>query len=268
MSDDNFARIVELSHDYTGIVLGPHKRDMIYGRLSRRIRGLGLRNFDQYCDLLEQEGSEELNNFINAITTNLTSFFRENHHFEFLKKTVIPELLEKNRSSKRIRFWSAGCSTGEEPYSLSVVLNETVDRRTWDAKILATDLDSNVLNHGKAGVYDIGRIEGITEERRKAWFLRDPAQPQMVKVKPALQQLISFKRLNLLEPWPMKGRFDVIFCRNVVIYFSKDTQRTLFNRYADLLVDGGYLFIGHSETLHRVSDRFDSLGRTIYQKKR
>ncbi len=267
MSDANFARIAELAHDYTGIVLGPHKRDMIYGRLSRRIRGLGLKNFNQYCDLLEQERSPELSNFINAITTNLTSFFRENHHFDFLKDTVLPEIMEKNKVGKRIRFWSAGCSTGEEPYSLSIVLNEQVDRRVWDTKILATDLDSNVLNHGKSGIYDVGRIESIDETRRKKWFLRDPAQPQVVKVKPALSQLISFKRLNLLEPWPMKGRFDVIFCRNVVIYFNKDTQRQLFNRYADILADGGYLFIGHSETLHRVSDRFESLGRTIYRKK-
>jgi chemotaxis protein methyltransferase CheR len=266
MSEANFNRLSELAHDYTGIVLGPHKRDMIYGRLSRRIRALKLNNFDAYCQLLEAEGSGELSNFINSITTNLTSFFRENHHFEYLRTTVFPALKEQNKDSRKIRIWSAGCSTGEEPYSLSIVLNEFFDPRTWDLKILATDLDSNVLEHARAGVYDQQRIQTVNEDRRKQWFLKDPARPDLVKVKPQLQSLISFKRLNLLEKWPMKGSFDVIFCRNVVIYFNKDTQRELFDRYADILHPRGHLFIGHSETLHRVSERFDSLGKTIYQR--
>ncbi|MCG8613484.1 MAG: chemotaxis protein CheR, partial [Pseudomonadales bacterium] len=266
MTDANFARIASLASDHTGIVLGPHKRDMIYGRLARRMRALRLQNFDQYCDVLAQDRSPELSNFINAITTNLTSFFRESHHFEFLQDTVLPQLKITNRASKRIRIWSAGCSTGEEPYSLSITLNESVDLKSWDAKILATDLDSNVLQHGSNGVYDIQRIENMAEERKRKWFLKDPQRPDVVKVKPVLQDSIRFKRLNLLEAWPMKGSFDVIFCRNVVIYFSKDTQRVLFDRYADILSDGGYLFIGHSETLHRVTDRFRSLGKTIYQK--
>lgn len=266
MSEGNFNRISELAHDYTGIVLGEHKRDMIYGRLSRRIRALKLKNFDQYCDLLERDGSEELSHFINSITTNLTAFFREKHHFDYLQETVLPHLMEKNKVSRKIRVWSAGCSTGEEPYSLSIVLNEFFDTKSWDVKILATDLDSNVLDHGRRGVYDFQRVEGIEESRRKRWFLKDPARPDVVKVKPALQSMISFKRLNLLEPWPMKGSFDVIFCRNVVIYFNKDTQRQLFGRYADILRPKGNMFIGHSETLHRVSDRFESLGKTMYQK--
>lgn len=266
MSEANFSRLSELAHDYTGIVLGPHKKDMIYGRLSRRIRALKLRNFDDYCDLLEVDGNAELSNFINSITTNLTSFFREKHHFDYLQDTVLPALKEKNKTTRKIRVWSAGCSTGEEPYSLSIVLNEFFDVRSWDIKILATDLDSNVLNHGRNGVYDVQRIQTIDDARRKKWFLKDPSKPDVVKVKPELQSLISFKRLNLLEDWPMKGPFDVIFCRNVVIYFNKDTQRVLFGRYGDILQSRGHLFIGHSETLHRVSERFESLGKTMYQK--
>lgn len=267
MSDDNFAVISGLAHDYTGIVLGHHKRDMVYGRLARRIRSLRLSNFDQYCELISDSSSGEINYFINAITTNLTSFFREPHHFDFLKNTVLPELQRKNSQKKRLRIWSAGCSTGEEPYSLSIVMNEVMNMAGWDCKILATDLDSNVLAHGQQGIYDIARIDTVSEVSKKRWFLKDAKNPGLVKVKPALQQCLSFKRLNLLESWPMKGKFDVIFCRNVVIYFNKDTQRELFERYANILVDGGYLFIGHSESLHKVSDRFVSLGKTIYQKK-
>lgn len=264
MSDENFATVSKLAHDFTGIVLGSHKRDMVYGRLARRIRALGLNNFDQYCDLISEPGTRELSNFINAITTNLTSFFRERHHFDYLREVALPDI--RARNARRLRVWSAGCSTGEEPYSLSLVLNEEMDTRRWDCKILATDLDSNVLQHGARGIYDLHRIETLDAHQKKRWFMRDPNDSQVVRVKPELQSLIRFKRLNLLENWPMKGPFDVIFCRNVVIYFNKDTQRRLFDKFADMLCDKGYLFIGHSESLHRVSDRFKPLGHTIYQK--
>lgn len=267
MTDANFAIISDLAHNYTGIVLGPHKRDMVYGRLARRTRSLGLSNFDQYCGLISDPLSKEISFFINAITTNLTSFFRESHHFDYLRETVLPELKKKNLHSKRLRIWSAGSSTGEEPYSLSIVMNECMDMKQWDCKILATDLDSNVVAHGQQGVYDIARVDTVSEQSKKRWFLKDAKNPEQVKVKPDLQQAISFKRLNLLEKWPMKGPFDIIFCRNVVIYFNKDTQRELFERYANMLADGGYLFIGHSESLHKVTDRFTLLGKTIYQKK-
>ncbi|WP_250658772.1 CheR family methyltransferase [Alkalimarinus coralli] len=266
MTDENFEVISALAHNYTGIVLGAHKRDMVYGRLARRTRALGLSNFDQYCELISDSSSPEISLFINAITTNLTSFFREPHHFDFLKETALPDIQRKNSLNKRLRIWSAGCSTGEEPYSLSITVNENMDMARWDCKILATDLDSNVLSHGHNGVYDISRIDTLTEQSKKKWFYKDSQNPEVVKVKPALQQCLRFKRLNLLEDWPMKGPFDIIFCRNVVIYFNKDTQRQLFDRYADILADGGYLFIGHSESLHKVTERFTSLGKTIYKK--
>lgn len=267
-TDANFERIRQFVTEHTGIVLSDAKKDMVYGRLSKRIRKGGFGSFDAFCDALETGDEDEQDFMINAITTNLTAFFREKHHFEFLAHTVIPELIEKKSHNKRIRIWSAGCSTGEEPYSIAMVLKEFLpDFDQWDVKILATDLDVNVVAQGQSGIYRADRIEGLPDERIKRWFKRGRGdKANMVKVSPELQQMISFKRLNLLKEWPMKGQFDFMFCRNVVIYFDKDTQRILFERYADILAPEAHLFIGHSETLYKVSTRFDSLGHTIYRK--
>ena len=225
-----------------------------------------MKTFQEYLVYLNSpKGDEEIGYLINAITTNLTKFFRENHHFKFLRDTAFPELIKKNASSKKIRIWSAGCSTGEEPYSLSICCHEKLPVRNWNVKILATDLDTNVVATGKRGVYAIDRVEGIDPEVRKRWF-QVSSNGKEVRVKPTLQDLITFKPLNLLGKWPMSGQFDIIFCRNVVIYFDKPTQKVLFDRYADLLAPGGYLIIGHSESLNKVSTRFESLGQTIYQK--
>lgn len=264
MSVENFLVIRKVAYDFTGIQLSDHKKNMVYSRLARRLRQLGIAKFDQYCEILQLPDHPEHNEFINAITTNLTSFFREDHHFDYLKNTALPDLIRKHQRDKRIRIWSAGCSVGEEPYSIAMVVKEKI-HPSWNTKILATDLDSNVVAHGSAGIYESDRIESVSAERRKKWFKHSP-DGGSVKVSPNLRDLITFKQLNLLERWPMKGPFDVIFCRNVVIYFDKDTQRKLFDRYADMLAPGGYLFIGHSETLHRVTDRFKSLGKTMYQK--
>jgi len=265
MSQKNFDQVKEVAYALTGIKLTDHKKNMIYSRLARRIRQRGLNSFDDYCLLLNQQGNDEATEFVNAITTNLTSFFRENHHFEYLKNHVFPELIKKNSRSRRVRVWSAGCSTGEEPYSIAICLSEQMPVSSWDIKVLATDLDTNVVAHGKRGVYQDDRIESIDQGRSRKWFLRD-ASGSEVRVKRSLQELVTFKQLNLLERWPMKGPFDVIFCRNVVIYFDKETQKKLFNRYADMLAPGGHLFIGHSENLHKVCSRFESLGKTIYRK--
>jgi len=267
-TDASFERIRQFVTEHTGIVLSDAKKDMVYGRLSKRIRKGGFGSFDAFCDALEAGDEDEQDFMINAITTNLTAFFRENHHFEFLANTVIPDLVEKNKHNKRIRIWSAGCSTGEEPYSIAMILKEFLpDFDQWDVKILATDLDANVVAQGQSGIYRADRIEGLPEHRIKRWFKRGRGDnADLVKVSPELQQLITFKRLNLLDQWPMKGQFDFMFCRNVVIYFDKDTQRVLFERYADILAPEAHLFIGHSETLYKVSTRFDSLGHTIYRK--
>ncbi len=267
-SDKEFKFISKLVGERTGIVLSDAKRQMVYGRLSRRLRQLKLNRFSDYCELLTSGDEHELVEFTNAITTNLTAFFRENHHFEFLKQTVLPELLEKNADSRRIRIWSAGCSSGEEPYSIAMCVREIIPKNAgWDVKILATDLDSNMVERGKAGIYTAERVEGLSPERMKRWVKRGKGDnADKVKMHPELQSLITFKQLNLMHQWPMKGPFDFMFCRNVVIYFNKETQRQLFERYADLLADDAYLFIGHSESLNKVTDRFRLLGQTIYQK--
>ena len=267
-SDKEFQFISDLVGERTGIVLSSAKRQMVYGRLSRRLRQLNLTKFSDYCDMLTSGHEEELIEFTNAITTNLTAFFRENHHFEHLKDTVIPEIIKNNANTKRIRIWSAGCSSGEEPYSIAMCLREALPKSSgWDIKILATDLDSNMVQRGKDGVYTSERVEGLTPARMKRWVKKGMGEnADKVRMSDELRDLITFKELNLMEAWPIKGPFDFMFCRNVVIYFNKDTQRILFDRYADLLAPKAHLFIGHSESLNKVTDRFALLGKTIYQK--
>ncbi len=266
MTYENFLHIKKLAYKITGISLSDHKQNMIYGRLARRLRALGLQNFDQYCGILEAGDEAELHEFVNSITTNLTAFFRENHHFEFLRDQLVPELIKANLKEKKIRVWSAGCSSGEEPYSIAMVLRSFASIQSWDVKILATDLDSNMVARGKAGIYSSERANSVPERYRK--FMAINKTTEEIRIRDEVCNLITFKQLNLLSDWPIKGPFDFIFCRNVVIYFDAETQRRLFNRYADLLKPNGYLFIGHSENLHKVCDRFDGLGRTIYQRTR
>lgn len=269
MTDRDFAFIRQLAKKHSGIELGDHKKEMIYSRIVRRIRNLRLQSFRAYCEYLENHLDAELTNFVNAITTNLTSFFRESHHFDFLRDTVLPDIMLKQQRNRRLRIWSAGCSTGEEPYSLAITLHEALKGKTgWNAKILATDLDTNVVAHGRKGVYGLDRFRGLDKKIINKYFTpyADDTVPSGLMAGEDIKQYITFNRLNLLGEWPMKGKFDVIFCRNVVIYFSKDTQKVLFDRYADILQPNGYLFIGHSESLHGVTKRFESLGRTIYRK--
>jgi len=264
LTDSEFTHIVDLVYKACGIVLGEHKREMVYSRLARRIRSLKLSNFEQYIDYLESNKDEEFSHFINAITTNLTSFFREMHHFEFLKNTLVPKLLKENRSTKRVRIWSAGCSTGEEPYSIAMTVAGMFPIG-WDVKILATDLDSNVLAKASSGEYSANSTTGLEPEILKNWFFKDK-QGENYKVKPELKKMIHFKRLNLLQGWPMKGPFDFIFCRNVVIYFDKETKEKLFNNYSNILVSKGHLFLGHSESMSKEQKNFSGLGKTIYHK--
>ena len=269
MTNADFNFISEMANENTGIQLGDHKRDMVYSRIVRRIRALQLKTFSEYCSYLKSHPGSEMVSFINSITTNLTSFFREQHHFDFLLGKVIPELKEKNSSSKKIRIWSAGCSTGEEPYSIAMTLNKGFGRDGWDVKVLATDLDTSVVAHGKAGVFGIDRVGDLPVSIIKNNFNRvslGGGGGDAYEVSSNLKDYITFNQLNLLGDWPMRGKFDAIFCRNVVIYFNKDTQKILFDRYAELLKPNGYLFIGHSETLHSVTDRFESLGKTMYRK--
>ncbi|GMR19952.1 MAG: protein-glutamate O-methyltransferase CheR [Gammaproteobacteria bacterium] len=267
-SDDDFNFLRKLVTENTGIVLADHKRDMVYGRLCRRLRALNLDSFSDYCELVRSDNDGELVELVNAITTNLTSFFREPHHFDYLSKTVLPELVKHKARTKQIRIWSAGCSTGEEPYSIAMVVQESLpEAASWNIKILATDLDSNCVETARKGVYKEERVSGISGGRLRRWFKRGVGpNAGLARVKPELQRLIDFKPLNLLHTWPMRGPFDLIFCRNVVIYFDKQTQARLFSRYADILDDRGHLYIGHSESLYKVTDRFELIGQTIYRK--
>jgi len=267
-TDRDFNHLRKLVSTHAGISLSDHKRDLVYSRLSKRLRAHGLTRFRDYCTLLENDAGDELEQFTNAITTNLTSFFRENHHFEHLAQDVVPQLLERYRSTRRLRIWSAGCSTGEEPYSLAITLREAIpDIDNRDIRILASDLDTNVVQTAAAGIYRAERIEGLDKQRTKRWFQRGKGEHAgKVKVSEDLRKLITFRQLNLMQGWPMSGLFDVIFCRNVVIYFDKPTQQILFDRYANIMQPDSHLFIGHSETLHNVTGRFALIGKTIYRK--
>ncbi len=263
---EDFDVLRKLSNEHSGIIVSDDKYDMFYSRLSKRVRTLGLSNFREYGALLQTNPDSEFTGFINAITTNLTAFFRENHHFEFLKETLLPEILRRNADSRQVRVWSAGCSTGEEPYSIAMTLLENLPQG-WNAKILATDLDTQVLATASQGVYNEDRVSGISEERLNRWFMKGKgANQSKVRVKPELQKIISFNQLNLMGEWPMAGPFDLIFCRNVIIYFDRETKTELVNRYADILVDGSCLFIGHSESLNQLTDRVKLVGKTIYRK--
>ncbi len=263
-SDFDYLR--KIVTESTGIIANDDKYTMYYSRLARRVRKLGLKDFAEYRQYLNDNLDTESIELVNSVTTNLTSFFRENHHFEFLRDSIVPEL--RQRGSRRIRIWSAGCSTGEEPYSIAMTLADAIpDYKSWDIRILATDLDSNVVRHGANGVYDEVRVDGIDKSLLRKYFKKGVgANSGKVRVKPELAGLISFQQLNLLHTWPIKDTMDCIFCRNVVIYFDKPTKNKLVGRYADQLIDKGYLFMGHSESLYKSTERFKLLGKTIYQK--
>ena len=268
LTERDFRAIVVRVRQATGIVLGDNKRDLVYGRLGRRLRVLGCRSFAEYLAILDGPDAElEHEALVNAITTNLTGFFREAHHFNALSKEVLARLVRSPLPDRRLRIWSAGCSSGEEPYSIAMTVHRTVpDLKRWDARILATDIDTDMIATSQAGRYDVAKTAPIPPELRRSHVR--PVDEATVEMSDALKALIRFKPLNLLEPWPMRGLFDAIFCRNVVIYFDKETQRALFDRFADMLSPEGWLFIGHSESLFRVCDRFQHLGRTIYRKLR
>ncbi len=266
-TDQHFESLRELVHELTGISMSDHKKDLLYGRLTRRLRVLQLDNFDDYYSILKNNPGEELQNFINAVTTNLTSFFREKHHFEYLRDSVLPSKTKSN-SLKGLRIWSAGCSTGEEAYSIAMLLRENIPNiDSMDIKILASDLDTNVVQTASMGVYDETRVQDMDPARIKQWFQKGTGDNRgKVRVRKELRDMITFQQVNLMQEWPNKDKFDVVFCRNVVIYFDKPTQKVLFNRFADSIKPEQHLFIGHSETLHKLTDRFELIGKTIYRR--
>ena len=270
LGDADFQYLRAFVLEHCGIALGDHKRQLVQGRLFRRLRALGLSNFGSYCELLRRDPDSELGELASAISTNVTSFFREVHHYDLLVDELLPRWLhEKRREGDRLRIWSAGCSSGEEPYALAMVLAEALERAgsKLDAKILATDLSPQALETARKGVYPLERLNGISEERCRRWMMRGEGEyAGLACVHPRLRELVTIEPLNLLHPWPMRGPFDAIFCRNVVIYFDQPTKQRLFRRYAELLPAGGYLFLGHSESLHGINDEFELIGRTVYRK--
>lgn len=265
---EDFDWLREVASRHTGIVLSEDKYNMLYSRLSRRIRSLNLESFTAYCKYLCANEKSEIAELVNAVTTNLTAFFREPHHFEHLRDEFIPMLLNRNRSCRRIRIWSAGCSTGEEPYSLAIALADSIpELAEWDVKILATDIDSSVLQIANQGEYEEQHIRTLSYAQQSRWFHQGEGNDQRtLRINDELRALISFKQLNLLHEWPMHGPFDAVFCRNVIIYFDPQTKKATVERFAKYMHQDSRLFLGHSESLFRITDLFSPMGKTIYTK--
>lgn len=268
-SDSEFRFFASLVYEKSGIVIGDHKKNMMFSRLVRRVRQLGLASFKDYCAFIKgPEGDSEIGAFINAMTTNLTKFFREDHHFQYLEETLIPVLLARQRTtSRRLRIWSAGCSSGEEPYTIAICLQRAIPRiADWDVRVLATDLDTTMVERGRHGSYPRDALSSVPVRARDAFFGQDTERPGHLVAGEALKSLIAFKPLNLLGPWPMSGPFDAIFCRNVMIYFDGPTKSKLVRRLTDMLSPDGWLFVGHSETLLEHQAYLALRGRTMYQR--
>jgi chemotaxis protein methyltransferase CheR len=261
-TDQDFERVRKLIYDHAGIALNDGKRDMVYSRLARRLRATGLRSFDDYLALLEKDDPAEWEAFTNALTTNLTSFFREAHHFP-----ILAEHVAKHKGHHPITLWCSASSTGEEPYSMAMTMVDLFGSYTPPVQILATDLDTNVLSKAKAGIYPLDRLEKMPAEKLKRFFLKGTGQQAgMARVRPELSNMITFRQLNLLDDyWPIRGPFDAIFCRNVMIYFDKPTQYKILQKFAPLLRAEGLLLVGHSESLYHAADLFKLIGKTVYE---
>jgi len=268
-TEKDFNKLRKIANDHTGIIVTDDKYDMYYARLVKRLRAFQLGSFADYIKYLNTNIDTEFTPFIDSITTNLTSFFREPHHFDVMKSTVIPDLCTRADVAQGLKVWSAGCSTGEEPYTVAITLLEGLEgiRPAPRASILASDIDTTVLATASRGVYEISRVESLEKSIKKRWFFKGKGSNSgNVRVSPELRDIIDFKQVNLMQEWPMRNKFHIIFCRNVVIYFDKPTKIKLLNRYADQLVDGGYMILGHSESIQGMSDRFETIGKTVYKK--
>jgi len=268
-SEADFRSLAQLAYEHAGIALADSKRNLVYSRLSRRLRALGITSFREYREYLAgSEGSQEIVSFINAISTNLTKFFRESHHFEHLRSHVAVPFDKVSRADKRLRIWSAGCSTGEEPYTIAVVLKSEIRGvNRLDVRILATDIDTEVIAKGARGEYPIDSIDEVPKAYREFF---QPAggdrKSTNIVMGEELRSLIAFRRLNLIDPWPFSGKFDAIFCRNVMIYFDGPTKSTLVDRFTQQLQPGGWLYIGHSESLLGSHPGLHVEGRTTYRR--
>jgi len=269
LSRDDMALVAKLVYEHAGIVIREHKEAMARGRLARRVKVLGLSSIAEYCAYLRTPAaSDEIPELINAVTTNHTAFFRERHHFDHLRKDVLPRLIQERAGRRgRIRIWSAACSSGEEPYSIAATSRDVIGHRSdLDFRILATDIDTDILDRAAAGQYPAEQFDRLPADLRPLLKLEGQSARGEARIAEELKRLISFKRLNLIERWPMKGPFDVIFCRNVFIYFDTPTKAAILDRYVALLQPGGFLYLGHSESLPQPHPQLRLIGRTIYER--
>jgi chemotaxis protein methyltransferase CheR len=257
----DFHRIQAIMHDYCGISINEGKEALVQSRLMRRMRKLGTESFSQYLDYIESpESGAEFLSFVDVLTTNKTSFFRESKHFDFINKVVMPKM-----AGRDVKWWSAGCSSGEEPITSAITLLEAQKQAPWSsAKILATDLSQVVLKIARNGVYPGSRVSGIPPQLLKKYFYQ--MEKDEFQVSPNIMKMITYGRLNLLANWPMKGNFQVIMCRNVMIYFNRQTQQQVVDKFYDQLEPGGYLFLGHSESVSSNNKGFKNLAPAVYQK--
>lgn len=257
----DFHRVRELIYAHAGISLNESKTEMVYSRLAKRLRATGHREFGSYLDILSNDSHPEWEHFVNALTTNLTEFFRESHHYPVLAQHA------RRSSSRPFRVWSAACSTGEEPYSLAMTLCDAFQSDDPPVEILATDLDTQVLEKGAAGIYEVDRVEGVDHAHLKHFFLRGTGtRAGKVRLRANVRKLVRFQQLNFHSAqWNVSGKFDAIFCRNVLIYFDKPTQHRVLRRLAGYLVPDGLFFAGHSESLLHAADVFLPIGKTVYR---
>ena len=257
----DFERVRKLIYDHAGISLNPSKQDMVYSRLARRLRATGIASFTEYLALLESNDAAEWEAFVNSLTTNLTAFFREPHHFPLLAEHAL------RHKGRHIELWCSAASTGEEPYSMAMTMVDAFGSWTPPVNILATDLDTNVLAKAEAGVYPLERVEKLSPDVVKRFFLKGTGSHSgYVRVRPELRNMITFRQVNLLSPqWPVRGPLDAIFCRNVMIYFDKPTQLKILERFVPLLQPDGLLFAGHSESFHNAGHLFSLRGKTVYE---
>ena len=258
----DFKRVQKLIYEHAGISLSESKQELVYSRLSRRLRATGIRSFGEYLSLLENNDESEWEAFTNSLTTNLTSFFREHHHFPLLA-----EHMRKHKGSEPFAIWCSAASTGEEPYSIAMTAVDAFGSFTPPVTIIATDLDTNVLETGKAGIYPLARVEKLEPDLIKRFFLRGTGKQEgFVRVRQELRDMITFRQLNLLDKtWPIRSPLDVIFCRNVMIYFDKPTQLEILKKFVPLLRNDGLMFAGHSESFYHAEAYFKLRGKTVYE---
>ncbi|MGD9505048.1 MAG: protein-glutamate O-methyltransferase CheR [Syntrophobacteraceae bacterium] len=271
LSERLFQEFSRLVYQQCGINLHEGKKALLQARLNKRLRATGFSSYEEYYDYLcSNAHSDELVHFLDCISTNLTYFFREPQHFEHLEHVLIPELLERKRRERnsRIRIWSAGCSTGEEPYSLAMcILDQLDDVRKWDFRILASDISTRVLEIAASGVYSWEKVQKVPAALLSAYFEKNGAGSEAsYAASSLLKRIVAFRRVNLKEAYPFKGPFDFIFCRNVMIYFDKQTQEELIRRFASYLSDGGHLFVGHSESLTGLNHSLKYVRPAVYRK--